>query len=209
MNRTSILLALGILVCTGFSVRAGDNCCEKCCHCMQPKEYCPDCGDPCSKCRLPALFGPAHQQKLLDQADSCSACQRNHAVHKLGSPLHADFCDNPEVLDSLIRSLQCDTCWVVRKNAAWAICHQKARVPYAVVALYLASLLDPHYLVRDAATQALDILILCRKDCYRDLFKATDELAKQLKSSYQPTKGQCISMDMVTQFCAHWTSAGN
>ena len=56
-------------------------------------------------------------------------------------------------------ALECDTCWEVRKAAAWSITHQNARTRYAVMALYLAGKVDPHYMVRDAAKSALDILI--------------------------------------------------
>jgi len=59
------------------------------------------------------------------------------------------------------------------------------------MALYLASKIDPHYLVRDAANDALGVLIVCRRACYTEVFAAADALAKQLKGKYRPGGPDC------------------
>jgi hypothetical protein len=118
----------------------------------------------------------------------------------LGSRLHADFCCDPEVLVALVHALQCDKNWVIRQKAAWAIQRQGARTEYGVLALYLASKLDPHFLVRDAAADALAILIVGRQPCYKELFHQADDLAKKLKPMYKPTKGECVHL--MDAFCA-------
>jgi hypothetical protein len=84
-----------------------------------------------------------------------------------------------------------DPCWEVRRAAAWSIAYQKARTEEGVLALYLASKLDPHYLVRDAATDALSILLVCRRECFKDVFARGDELAKALQGKYRP--GQAVA----------------
>lgn len=200
----TLVLSLAALVGLSSGLAWADSCSScgtgKCCHCMEPKTFCPDCGDPCCHCRIPAIFGQCHTQKLLDQICSGDCCGRIHAAKKLGCCLHADFCACPEVLSSLIHALQCDSCWKVRQKAAWGIAHQKARVKEGVVALYLASKLDPHYMVRDAAADALDVLLVCRRDCFKDLFTAADELAKVVKKAYKPTSGSCVNL--VAQVCA-------
>src|SRR5207249_5284429 len=113
-------------------------------------------------------------------------CDRIRAAEKLGSRLHADFCCDPEVLSALVRALHCDACWEVRKTAAWSIARQKARTEEGVLALYLASKLDPHFLVRDAATDALGILLVCRRACFKDVFGHGDEMIKTLRGHYKP-----------------------
>jgi hypothetical protein len=124
----------------------------------------------------------------------CSGCccDRIKAAEKLGCRLTVDFCCNPEVLGALAQALQCDSCWEVRVAAAWSIAHQNARTNLGVMSLYLASKLDPHYLVRDAAKDALDVLLVCRRDCFKDLFATLDELAKTLKGHYKPGSPECL-----------------
>jgi hypothetical protein len=113
-------------------------------------------------------------------------CDRIKAAENLGSRLHADFCCTPEVLSALTGALANDPCWEVRRAAAWSIAHQKARTEEGVLALYLASKLDPHYLVRDAANDALGILLVCRRECFKDVFAHGDEMVKALRGHYKP-----------------------
>jgi hypothetical protein len=117
-------------------------------------------------------------------------CERIRAAEKLGHRCHADACCDPDIIPALVHALQDDPCWEVRKAAAWSIAYQGVRGKYAVLALYLASTLDPHYLVRDGAASALDILIVCRRSCpdYKELFEAADELIKEVRSRklYKP-----------------------
>jgi hypothetical protein len=90
------------------------------------------------------------------------------------------------VLTALAHAVQFDSCWEVRKAAAWSICYQNARTEVGVISLYLASKLDPHYLVRDAANDALGVLLVCRHDCYHDLFDQLDRVVKKLRGKYKP-----------------------
>src|SRR5205823_14935245 len=109
-----------------------------------------DCTCPCGK-RLPlTLCGPEHAQKYIDSLSDCGSdcCVRIKAVKKLGSRLHADFCCNPAVLVALTDALLFDRCWEVRYAAAWALFKQDARTNDAVLALYVSSRIDPHYMVR-------------------------------------------------------------
>ncbi|MBY0522837.1 MAG: HEAT repeat domain-containing protein [Gemmataceae bacterium] len=143
------------------------GCCTDKCHCTTPPPAdCPDCSEACDKCRIGSPFGAEHARKLTDQLCDGNCCERVKAVKKLGCRLHADICKCPDVLHAIIHALQCDTCWEVRREAALALMHQNARVPQAVVALYIASKIDRHYMVRDGALMALDVLLVCRRDCY-------------------------------------------
>jgi hypothetical protein len=129
---------------------------------------------------------------LIEELHASTCCERIRAVKKLGHPLHPDFCENPEVLDALIHALQCDPCWEVREAAAWAILKQKARTDQAVLALYIASQLDPHCIVRASAAEALDILTLGHKECFTALLANGDQIIKSLKSSgYKPGSDNC------------------
>jgi hypothetical protein len=97
------------------------------------------------------------------------------------------------VLSALAHALACDTCWEVRKAAAWSIAYQGGRVDEGVLALYLASKLDPHYMVRDAANDALGVLLVCRRDCFKDLFARADDWAKNNRARYKPGGPDCGS----------------
>ena len=62
------------------------------------------------------------------------------------------------------------------------------------MALYLASKMDPHYLVRDAANDALGVLLVCRRECFKDTFAAADDLAKKLGGRYKPGTPECLQL---------------
>ncbi len=192
--------ALLALVAASHSWAAG--CCKDKCHCITPPPAdCPDCSDPCChKCRIGCPFGAEHTQKLKDQLCDGNCCERVKAVKKLGCCLHADICKCPDVVSAIVHALQCDTCWEVRREAALALMHQNARVPHAVVALYIASRIDRHYMVRDGALMALDVLLVCRRDCYKDIFLAADRLILRVRKDYDPTNGKCV--DLLLDFCA-------
>ncbi|HEV3262353.1 MAG TPA: HEAT repeat domain-containing protein [Gemmataceae bacterium] len=191
------ILCLSIFSVLGLAAPAwaGLFCCNHGIHCITPPPACPDCSEPCCDGHHHCSCRKSEQaQRLIEQLHCDCCCDRINAAHKLGCRLHADYCCTPEVLTSLVQALQCDTCWKVRKTAAWSIAYQGARTRMGVLSLYLASKLDPNFLVRDAAADALDVLIVCRRECYKDLFEAADQLAKKLAGSYQPTKGQCVNI---------------
>jgi hypothetical protein len=140
------------------------------------------------------LFGCEHAQGYVSILTDCSstACDRNKAVRKLGCRLHADFCSDPSVLEALIFSLECDSCWGVRRTAAWSIFRQGARTEDGVLALYIASKADPHYMVRSRAAEALDILTVCRRECFKELYERGDKIVTQLKAKgWKPGKEDC------------------
>src|SRR5206468_1203610 len=41
------------------------------------------------------------------------------------------------------------------------------------------------------AAEALDILTLCRKECFKDLYATGDELVKKLRGKYKPGSPEC------------------
>jgi hypothetical protein len=188
-------LTLTALFCLTASAWAGGLCWLHCgVHCMvPPPPNCPDCSNPCDHCLRRCSERKSEQaRKLMDELNSCDCCERIKTVKKLGCRLHADFCCDPCVLEVLIATLQCDKCWEVRRAAAWAIQHQNARTEEGVLALYIASKLDPHYLVRVAAAEALDILTIGRRECFTETLKHGDDLIKQLKAQgYKPGSDNC------------------
>jgi hypothetical protein len=196
-----VIASLAALLGLSASAQAGGLCCG-CAHCQQPGPTCnlPDkcpCDNPL---RFGAVFGAQHTQQLLQDLCSCDACVRLKAAKKLGCTLHADFCSCPDVLTSLAHAVMCDQCWVVRRAAVWAIARQGARTEYGVLVLYIASRLDHHFLVRDAAIDALSALLICRRDYYTCLFEQADVLIKKLRPQYNPTKGECVHV--LDGFCA-------
>lgn len=177
MRRIPLLWAVGLALATGRSSAEGPCCKTRCL--VTPPSPCCDCSPGTRRCLL--LYSPEYAQKLLDKLGG-EWCQRLAAVEKLGSRFHADYCKDPAVLEALLTALQCDTCWKVRYAAAWSIMGQKALVPEAVLALYLAARLDNHYMVRTRAEEALDILTLGRQPCYKQLYAAADVLITELKA---------------------------
>jgi hypothetical protein len=163
-------------------------------HCIcPPPADCPDCSCPCDQghhhC---SAWKSEHAQQLIGDLSSDCCCDRIRAAHKLGFRFHADFCCTPEVLEALTHALLCDPCWEVRQAAAWSITLQRARVEPAVLALYVSSKMDPHYLVRAKAAESLDILLVCRKDCFKELLRSADELIKELKKNqFKPGTANC------------------
>jgi hypothetical protein len=136
----------------------------------------------------------AHAHKLIDLLCHGDCCDRIKAADKLGCKLHADWCCDGEVLTALVGALACDPCWRVRRAAAWSLMLQTARTEQAVLALHLASKLDPHYLVRARAAEALDVLLLCRRECFKELLAQGDELVKQLRGKYKPGSPECAAV---------------
>jgi hypothetical protein len=193
MKRT-LTLAIASLLAMTPAVGAWQlfACCNRGIHCMEPVTYCPDCSEPEGHHHCWAWRSEQAQKLICEVHQASCCCDRIKAVEKLGSCLHADYHCDPEVLPTLVEALQCDTCWEVRKAAAWSITCQNARTKYAVMALYLAGKLDPHYMVRDAARDALDVLIVCHRECYKDLFESVDKEAAKIKPYYKPTSGQCV-----------------
>jgi hypothetical protein len=188
-----ISLTLATLLGAAATVMAAHQCSPQCI--TPPPPSCPDCSCPCDHGLHVSLGGCEHIQKLIQELNGCSCCERIAAAKKLGHRLHADFCTNPEVLAALIHALQCDPCWEVRATAATSILGQKARTEEAVLALYIASKLDPHCLVRDHAAEALDILTLGRKGCFTGVFESGDKLIAELKKAgYKPGSANCSAI---------------
>src|SRR5437763_1717307 len=189
MKRAFLLSAVALLGLT-MSAWAGGLLCHCCATCKEiPPPDCPNCGCACDHgLHMCCAFRTRHAEKLIEKLCSDCCCDRIKAAEKLGNRLHADYCCDPEVLSALIRALQNDSCWEVRRAAAWSILSQQARTEDAVLALYLASRLDRHYLVRDRAAEALDILLVCRRDCFKDLFARADVLVVELRKAgaYRP-----------------------
>jgi hypothetical protein len=193
-----LYLPLAALLALAPAAHAGHlfSCCNCGIHCMVPPPDCPDCGDACphGHC-LPWQASCA--QKLIDQlCNGSCCCERIKAAEKLGCCLYANWGCTPEIVDALVGALECDTCWEVRREAAWSLGRQGARTHYTVTALYLASKVDHHYLVRDRAKEALDQLLLCNRCCYKDLFASLDASAKKIKPYYNPTEHQCVHLEL-------------
>jgi hypothetical protein len=187
------LSAAAVLAVTASASAAG-WCLNHGIHCIfPPPADCPDCSSPCDRghhhC---STWKCEHTRNLIEDLSSDCCCDRITAARKLGCRLHADFCCSPEVLDVLTHALLCDPCWEVRRAAAWSIAMQRARVEQGVLALYVSSKLDPHFLVRDKAADSLDVLLVCRKDCFKDFLASADALIKELKKNqFKPGTGNC------------------
>jgi hypothetical protein len=194
MRRMGVLVVLGLLgaagVARGGTVPAG--CCKDSCKPVRPPP-CPDCSCPCDHClQFCTLFGPEYAHGLIDKLHSPNSCVRLKAVKMLGCRLYANYCTEPEVLDALVGALVGDSCWEVRRAAAWAILTQKGRTETGVLALYVSSKMDPHYMVRSRAAEALDILTLCRDRDYKQLYRSADVLIGQLRAlDYKPGTADC------------------
>ncbi len=69
---------------------------------------------------------------------------------------------------------------------------QNARTDATVLAIYLSSKLDPHYMVRTRASEALDILTVGKQECYEELYKAANALIGVLRvRGYRPGRDCC------------------
>jgi hypothetical protein len=186
------LLCLSVVALLGWT--AGTSAAPILCHSCgcrpEPPPYTPDCGDPCCG-RIHIPHHPCKVHKLLDElcsGDCC--CVRIRAARRLGHRWIADFCTDGDILPALVRALLCDPCWEVRRAAAWALCEQDARTEFALMALYISSRLDRHYMVRSRALEAIDIITRCRKECYKEMFKVVDALCSGL-SAEKVRPGAC------------------
>ena len=186
-----VVLLAGATACWADEPRL---CCRPHCTIPPPPRQPNCCADLCGRrLILCGLYSPDHAHSLVDALNSADFCTRRDAVEKLGCRLHADICKQPPVLDALLQALQCDKCWEVRRAAAWALFGQKARTEPVVLALYISSRLDPHYMVRIRAAEALDLLTLGRRECYAELYKAADQLLRVLRSKgYEPGRDCCL-----------------
>jgi len=182
----AVLLALLVVSPLLRAGAAGLTCCEPRCM-IPPPPPCPSCTDACDHRCCCTLFPESHARKLVQELACDNSCKRICIVKKLGCRLHADVCRQSFVLDALLHALQCDPCWDVRRAAAWSLMRQNARTEPTVLALYMAARIDPHYMVRVRAAEALDILTLGKGPCYQELYKAADQLLVVLRGKgYQP-----------------------
>jgi hypothetical protein len=188
----AVLAVLGLV-----SAGRGGEPCDGCKGCKDyckpiPVLPCPDCCPPCEHRLCLCVCGPGHAEKLIDGLCAECCCERIKAAKKLGCRLHADFCECPDVLTALVTALLTDPCWEVRRAAAWSLAGQGARTEEGLLALYISSKMDPHYMVRARATEALDILTLCRLACYKSLFRYADGLITGLrKAKFKPGADKC------------------
>ncbi len=192
MRRFFSFALLGLL---GLAATSQAACLNGCCPTCKPIPA-PDCQD-CNSCpcdhRMHMMICDK-SQKYIDalHCPSSTCCDRIKAAKKLGCRLHADYCCNPAVLDALLGALTCDPCWEVRKAAAKSIYLQDALTEQSVLVLYVSSKVDPHYVVRVQAAEALDIITRCRKNCYKDLYAHADDLIKELKKQkFKPGTENC------------------
>jgi len=165
------------------------------CYTPPPPEPCA-CKDPCTgRCHVALPGAEARAANLLAQLVDCHYRCRAKAACKLGSRLHVDFCRSPEIVPALVQALECDSCWVVRKEAAYAIAFQGVYDRCGWGALYLASQLDPHYLVREGAADALKVLEThISLGCIKEWKEAADSFVKGLKGKYRPGKDECAGV---------------
>jgi hypothetical protein len=192
------LFCLSVAALLGWTVMA--SAAPILCHrdyCREtPAPNCQDCSEPCCNgWHLGASWKEGRVHKLVCDLQACDCCTRIRAAKHLGMRLNGNFCCNHDLLPALLHALLCDPCWEVRQAAAWSIAMQGARTQVAVVALYVSSKLDRHYLVRDRAREALDILTLCRTECYKELYRAADALIGQLRSrGIRPGVDNCLTI---------------
>lgn len=124
------------------------------------------------------------------RAEACY--DRRLAAKKLGCRLHHEYANDPLVLGTLVNSLQCDKCPEVRQAAAWSIFKLSARSNRSLLALYISSKLDPHYMVRVKAAEAVDILTVRDRPRYEGLLETGDKLVEDLKAhDFVPGSDKC------------------
>jgi HEAT repeat len=199
------MLSAVTLLAVGQSARSiGFVCCNKGIHCIcPPPECCPDC-TPCEghHFRYPGQAERAETYIKQLQCECC--CDRIEAARKFWHRWNGDVCCDPAVEPALLHALLCDTCWEVRRAAASALLFQHDNQPQAVVALFVSNKLDHHYMVRTKSGEALDIVLLCRRACFKDLF---GDMGKQLlaalaKAGFRPGTANCMFiMDQCTAAC--------
>jgi hypothetical protein len=131
-------------------------------------------------------------RKLIEELRCARTWRRILAARKLGCRMHADCCAYPEVGEALIDALLCDRCGEVRQAAAESLRGQHAASDAGVLALYLASRLDPNRDVRTCAAQALDVLSRSRGPDCGPLYVSGDLLVRQLQAvHYRPGGADC------------------
>jgi hypothetical protein len=204
MKRFAILAALTVLTISKPAWSIGFVCCNKGIHCIcPPPECCPDC-TPCE--------GHHHQwpgqceraNEYIEQLQANCCCDRIKAARKFWHRWNGDVCCDPAVEPALLHALLCDPCWEVREAAASALLFQHDNQPSAVVALFVSSKMDHHYLVRSKSGEALDIVLLCRRPCFKDLFGDVGKqlLAALAKAGFRPGTANCIFiMDQCAAAC--------
>jgi hypothetical protein len=187
------LPALAVPAWAGCLTCGHKGCCPDCTPIPCP-EHC-DCCNPCDH-RLHLNFCDRASEYVATLQDcNSNCCERIKAAKKLGCRLHADFCCDPDVIPALLTALQCDPCWEVRQAAAWSLAMQGARTEDVVLALYVASKVDYHYMVRMTAAEALDIVTVCCKPCYVELLKIGDAVAKELRArKYKAGMENCCGL---------------
>lgn len=178
------LLTLALLALLGLAVTARAGECLGCkTRCTEaPASDCRERGCPCDKRINLAIFDKADKYiKVLADCDA-ACCARIKAAKSLGNRLKADVCADKGVLDALLNALFYDSCWKVRRAAAWSLFGQRAYQDDVILALYISAAVDPHVLVRSRSAEALDLLTLCHKCCYKELYAQADLIIKDMRT---------------------------
>jgi hypothetical protein len=141
---------------------------------------------------------PWHERRtdaLIDKLGDCCPYDRREAARQLGCCINTNACRHPEIVPNLVHALVCDSAWQVRKKAAWSLAYQRAANQCGWTALYLASRLDPHYMVRDCAANALKVIeTQVGLNCIRTWKVRGDALAKEMKPKYKPGTASCCEV---------------
>jgi hypothetical protein len=181
--RRLFALALPALLGLAGLTRAGE--CLGCkTRCLEPgPTECRERGCPCDKRLNLTICDKSDKYAAILASCDNSCCARIKAARKLGCRLCADVCANKCVLEALLDALFFDPCWKVRRTAAWSLFGQRAYQDEVILALYVSSKIDPHYMVRSRAAEALDLLTLCHRCCYKELYAQGDVLIKDMRAA--------------------------
>jgi hypothetical protein len=180
--RRLFALALPALLGLAGMTRAGEclGCKTRCIE--PPSTECKERPCPCQKRLKLTICDKSDKYAAILASCDNTCCARIKAAKKLGCRLCADMCANKGVLEALLDALFFDPCWKVRRTAAWSLFGQRAYQDEVILALYISSKIDPHYMVRSRAAEALDLLTLCRRCCYKELYAQGDVLIKELRA---------------------------
>ena len=137
-----------------------------------------------------------HRTAVLLQKlrDPCPDVRFKAAVH-LGCCCETNAATHPEIVPALVQALQGDSCWQVRRQAAWSLAYQNACNRCGWASLFVASKLDPHWAVRDSAANAIKVIEpRIDEECIRQLGVWGKSVVAQFENCYQPGKISCAAI---------------